>query len=142
MNNQETFRIVTRGSDGKIRIRDYLSKEPLLKMHDQIGVEDCSTNLSLRGLPVFRGLIGPMSDGKNTIRYESPEVFEALTKEWGETKTTRKPRRRTRKASTTVRKTSETQTQIADESHNVIAPPKLPGLHTVSTFGIQQPQAQ
>ncbi len=36
------------------------SSDPLLEMHTQIGVDDCSTDLALRGLPVFRGLIGPM----------------------------------------------------------------------------------
>ena len=51
-------------------------------MHTQIGVDDCSTDLDLRGMPVFRGLIGPMAEGKNVVRYESPDVFEALTKEW------------------------------------------------------------
>ena len=78
----ETFRVVTRGTDGKLRIKDYPSSEPLLRMHTQIGVDDCSTDLSLRGLPLFRGLIGPMADGKTVVRYESPEVFETLTKEW------------------------------------------------------------
>jgi hypothetical protein len=81
--NKETFRVVTRGADGQIRIREYDNQEALLKRHLQVGVDDCSTNLSLRGLPVFRGLIGPIPDGKDTIRYESPEVFETLTKEWG-----------------------------------------------------------
>ena len=79
---KDTFRIVTRGTDGKIHIRDYSKQESLQKIHTQIGVDDCSTDLGLRGLPVFRGLIGPMPEGKNVIRYESPDVFEALTKEW------------------------------------------------------------
>ncbi len=79
---KSTFRVVTRGADGEIRIRDYDSQEDLLKRHYQIGVDDCSTDLGLRGLPVFRGLIGPMPEGSNIIRYESPEVFETLTKEW------------------------------------------------------------
>jgi len=87
---KDTYRIVTRGTDGEIRIRDYDSQEALLKRHSQIGVDDCSTDLGLRGLPVFRGLIGPMPEGKNIIRYESPEVFETLTKDW----TTAKPVRR------------------------------------------------
>src|SRR4030067_1127147 len=81
---------LTRGTDGQIRIRDYDSQEALQKRHTQIGVDDCSTDLGLRGLPVFRGLIGPMPEGKNVIRYESPEVFETLTKEWG---TAQSPRR-------------------------------------------------
>jgi hypothetical protein len=79
---EQTFRIVTRGSNGEIRCKDYPKQDALLKMHTQIGVDDCSTNLSLRGMPVFRGLIGPMPEGENIVRYETPEVFESLTKEW------------------------------------------------------------
>lgn len=93
MSKRETFRVVTRGSDGKLRIRDFPSSEPLLQMHTQIGIDDCSTDLALRGLPVFRGLIGPMPDGKSVIRYESPEVFETLTKEWSASKAKRRRRR-------------------------------------------------
>ena len=81
--SKDTYRVVSRGPDGKLRIRDYDRPDTLLRMHTQIGVDDCSTDLGLRGLPVFRGLIGPMPEGKNVIRYESPEVFETLTKEWG-----------------------------------------------------------
>ena len=87
---KDTFRIVTRGTDGKLHIRDYNKRESLLRVHTQIGVDDCSTDLGLRGLPVLRGLIGPMPEGKNVIRYESPEVFETLTKEWGASKTSRR----------------------------------------------------
>ena len=94
MPNKDTYRIVTRGADGKLRIKDYPNDEPLLRSHIQIGIDDCSTDLGLRGLPVFRGLIGPMPEGKNVIRYESPEVFETLTKEWSMAQTAR--RRRTR----------------------------------------------
>jgi len=95
--SKDTFRVVTRGADGQLRIREYPDSGPLLKMHSQVGVEDCSTNLALRGLPVFRGLIGPMSDGTNVVRYESPEVFETLTKEWSTQPTKRRTRRRTAK---------------------------------------------
>ncbi len=52
----------------------------------KIGVEDSSTDLALRGMPVFRGLIGPIPEGRNIVRYETPEVFEAITKEWSSTK--------------------------------------------------------
>ena len=97
---QQTFRVVTRGSDGTIRTKDYPSQEYLLKTHTQIGVDDCSTNLSLRGLPVFRGLIGPMSDEQGIVRYESPEVFETLTKEWSTPPAPKTRRRRTQKPST------------------------------------------
>ncbi|MCR4411474.1 MAG: hypothetical protein NUV77_03500 [Thermoguttaceae bacterium] len=93
---REKFRVVTRGADGQIRIRDYDSQEDLLKRHIQIGVDDCSTNLALRGLPVFRGLIGPIPEGANIVRYESPEVFETLTKEWSATKLGRGPKLRNR----------------------------------------------
>jgi hypothetical protein len=36
-----------------------------------------------------------MPEGKNIIRYESPEIFETLTKEWSLTKTPRRTRKRT-----------------------------------------------
>lgn len=90
---KDTYRVVTRGPDGKIRIRDYDRAEPLLRLHSQIGVDDCSTDLGLRGMPVFRGLVGPMPEGKNVVRYETPEVFESLTKEWSATRTGRRRRR-------------------------------------------------
>jgi len=90
---KDTFRVVTRGTDGTLHIRDYNRQEALQKVHTQIGIDDCSTDLGLRGLPVFRGLIGPMPEGKNVIRYESPDVFESLTKEWSTMKVGRKSRR-------------------------------------------------
>jgi hypothetical protein len=93
--SKDTFRVVTRGADGEIRIRDYDNQEAVLKRHAQIGIDDCSTDLGLRGLPVFRGLIGPMPEGKNIIRYESPEVFETLTKDWSSAKPARRRRSRT-----------------------------------------------
>ncbi len=92
---EKTIRIVTRGANGEIRSKDYSHTDSVLKMHTQIGIDDCSTDLSLRGFPVFRGLIGPMPDGKSIVRYESPEVFETLTKEWG---VPVKPKRRRRRA--------------------------------------------
>jgi len=89
------YRVVTRGADGEIRTRDFDAPDAILKMHSQLGVDDCSTDLELRGLPVMKGLIGPMPEGKNVVRYESPDVFESLTKEWGnETTTKRKSQRR------------------------------------------------
>jgi hypothetical protein len=90
---KKTYRVVTRGRDGSLRVRDFDSEEPLMKMHVKIGVDDCSTDLTLRGQPVFRGLIGPIPDGKGVARYESPEVFETLTKEWSHAKVTRRRRR-------------------------------------------------
>jgi hypothetical protein len=93
MAKDKTYRIVTRGTNGELRARDYDQQEAVLKMHTQIGIDDCSTDLSLRGMPVFRGLIGPMPEGKGVVRYESPEVFESLTKEWGAPVGGRKRRR-------------------------------------------------
>ena len=95
MASQKTIRIVTRGKNGELRTRDYPQEEAVMKMHTQIGIDDCSTDLSLRGMPVFRGLIGPMPESKEIVRYEAPEVFESLTKEWGATPTKRKRRRAT-----------------------------------------------
>lgn len=82
MAKNKVFRVISRGTDGMIRTKEYASENDLLDLHAQIGVDDCSTDLSLRGLPVFRGLIGPMAEGSQIVRYESPDVFEALTKEW------------------------------------------------------------
>jgi hypothetical protein len=108
MAKKDTFRIVTRGSDGSLLIRDFVSCEPLLKMHMQIGTDDCSTDLALRGMPVFRGLVGPIPEGKNIVRYESPEVFETLTKEWG----CAKPRRRKRRSSSASQTTEAAPQQV------------------------------
>jgi hypothetical protein len=91
---KEIFRVVTRAQDGTLRIRDFHSAEMILSSHCQIGIDDCSTDLDLRGMPVFRGLIGPIPEGKNIVRYESPDVFETLTKEW----TNSKPKRRRRRS--------------------------------------------
>lgn len=92
--SKHLFRVVTRGADGQLRVREYLRLDSLEKTHAQVGIDDCSTDLSLRGLPVFEGLIGPMPDGKGVVRYESPEVFETLTKEWSTAKTPRRTRTR------------------------------------------------
>ena len=89
----KTYRIVTRGTDSQLRVREYDSKDILLRIHTQVGIDDCSTDLTLRGLPVFRGLIGPMAEGKEIVRYESPDVFESLTKEWSANKPKRRRRR-------------------------------------------------
>ena len=99
---KQKYRIVTRGANGDIRIKDYADPETLLELHSQIGVEDSSTDLTLRGLPVFRGLIGPMPENgdKQVVRYESPEVFETLTKEWSAAKTERRARRSRRTSPT------------------------------------------
>ncbi len=92
-----SFRVVSRGENGELKIRSYPSETQITKLHDQIGIDDCSTNLSLRGLPVFRGLIGPMTDEGDIVRYESPEVFESLTKEWVANTAHGRPRRRRRR---------------------------------------------
>lgn len=94
--SKDTFRIVTRAADGTLRIRDFPSDEPIKRMHTQIGVDDCSTDLELRGKPVFRGLVGPIPEGGTIVRYESPEVFECITKDWGQpTKRRRRSRAKT-----------------------------------------------
>ena len=96
MASTKTIRIVTRGKSGELRTHDYEHEDKVLKMHTQIGIDDCSTDLSLRGMPVFRGLIGPMPESKGVVRYEAPEVFESLTKEWGAEAPKRKRRRASR----------------------------------------------
>jgi hypothetical protein len=69
-----------------------MTEEEILRRHIQIGADDCSTDMNLRGCPVFKGLIGPIPETGGVIRYESPDVFEQLTKEWSETKRKRRTR--------------------------------------------------
>jgi hypothetical protein len=99
---KDTWRVVARGRDGELIIHDFHSAEEILRSHIQIGVDDCSTDLALRGAPVFRSLIGPMPEGRNVVRYETPEVFEMLTKEWALPRT---PRRRSRRIAATTAET-------------------------------------
>ena len=92
---KKSFRVVTRTSEGKLRIKDYPSEDSLQKRHTQIGIDDCSTDLTLRGEPLLRGLVGPMSEDDNVVRYETPDIFESLTKQWFHEE---KPRRRPSRA--------------------------------------------
>ena len=54
---KDVIRVVTRGVDGKLRIKDYVKHDAVQRMHTQIGVDDCSTDLGLRGSPVYLSLI-------------------------------------------------------------------------------------
>ncbi len=98
MASEKMIRVVSRASDGSLRTKDFENFDQINELHDQIGIDDCSTDLSLRGMPLFRGLVGPLAEGKTIVRYESPEVFESLTKEWSQAKT----KRRRRKSTTTT----------------------------------------
>lgn len=89
---KKTFRVVVRGRDGQVHAHDYAHRDDLLRMHSQVGIDDCSTDLALRGLPVFKDLIGPMPEGKTVVRYESPEVFEEMTKDWCQARASRRRR--------------------------------------------------
>lgn len=90
----KTLRLVTRDSDGSIRTRDYDGTDELLQQYEQIGIDDCSTDLNLRGLPIFRGLVGPIPENHGIARYETADVFESLTKEWAKAKIKRRRRRK------------------------------------------------
>ena len=92
--SQRTIRVITRASDGSIKEKEFDSFDSIAEIHEQIGVDDCSTDLGLRGMPIFRGLVGPLPEGKTAVRYESPEVFETLTKEWTQQKSKRRRRRK------------------------------------------------
>lgn len=90
---QKTIRVVTHEGDGSLRTMDYDSFDTLNHIHEKVGIDDCSTDLSLRGMPVYRGLVGPIPESKTVVRYESPEVFEMMTKDWAARKTKRRRRR-------------------------------------------------
>ena len=94
---KDTWRVVTQGRNGELIIHDFDKAEDIPTSHLQVGIEDCSTDLELRGAPVFRSLVGPMPEGKNVIRDERPGVSEMLTKEWAIPKA---PKRRSRKKKT------------------------------------------
>jgi hypothetical protein len=100
---KDTWRLVTRAADGELVIHDFDSPEALRACHVQIGIDDCSTDLDLRGAPVFRELIGPMPEGRTIVRYETPAVFEVLTREWAMPKP---PRRRRRASDAAVEATA------------------------------------
>lgn len=103
------IRVVTRASDGTMRTKDFETFDPIAELHEQVGIDDCSTDLTLRGMPIFKGLVGPMSESKTVVRYESPDVFETLTKEWSK----QKVRRRRRSKSTDVEPTEQTEQPTA-----------------------------
>ncbi|MDO4576298.1 MAG: hypothetical protein Q4D98_13915 [Planctomycetia bacterium] len=73
---------MTRESDGSFLTRDFGDLEAMKKVFQQCGTDNCSIHKELRKQPSFVGLIGPLEEGPNIIRYESPEVFEVLTREW------------------------------------------------------------
>ena len=93
---QKQILIVSLDENGTIQERILDNADELIAEFEQIGIDDCSTDLSLRGYPVVKGLVGPIPESKTTVRYESGKVFEQKTKEWAATKTKR--RRRTRAA--------------------------------------------
>ena len=66
----KTIRVVSREVDGSLRTKDHDSVDAIKVTYDQIGVDDCSTDLTLRGFPVFRGFLlfcfavfGPQKQG-------------------------------------------------------------------------------
>lgn len=75
------YQVVTRDSEGQIVTREFESLDEIGLLYRQRGTDNCSTHKTLRKLPLFSGLIGPMKEGQY-IRYESPEAFEYLTQEW------------------------------------------------------------
>ena len=86
-----TYRIVSVDEAGKFHEKDFPDATDVSRHFEQIGVEEDSYSLRLHGQPVFRGLVGPISDGPSVVRYETPEAFAVMTEIWAKT---RRPRRR------------------------------------------------
>ena len=128
----KTIRVVTRASDGTMRTKDFENFDPIAEIHDQVGIDDCSTDLSLRGLPIFKGLVGPMSESKTVVRYESPDVFESLTKEWSKQKVRRRRRRKATEMETEA--TTEQETPRVVPAPNFAAEPNITTPGTPSVF--------
>jgi hypothetical protein len=89
---KKIIRVISRAANGSLRTKEFDDFNEISELHEQIGIDDCSTDLSLRGMPLFRGLVGPIPESKTVARYESPDVFEFMTKEWAQIKTKRKRR--------------------------------------------------
>jgi len=90
---KDTFRIVTREAPTAKSASATTTRRKLCKRCTRRSASTIAApTWALRGQPVFQGLIGPMPEGKNIIRYESPEVFETLTKEWSTAKISRRSR--------------------------------------------------
>lgn len=89
------YRVVFKNKHGVIEHIDYPDIKRLLDSYEQVGVEEDSYTIRLHGEPVLKGLIGPMSEGKDMVRYETPQVFVVMTEQWAkERKNGRKRRSR------------------------------------------------
>jgi hypothetical protein len=76
------YRVISRDASGVIQHVDYKDLSSLLKAHEQVGVEEDSYTLRLHGEPILKGLIGPMSQGKSCVCYETPDAFVVQTEKW------------------------------------------------------------
>jgi hypothetical protein len=119
----KTIRVVTRASNGTVRTKEFENFDEIFELHQQVGIDDCSTDLSLRGLPLFRGLVGPIPESKTSVRYESPEVFETLTKEWALAKSKR--RRRSKIEIDAESATSAATDSVKKKEPNFVPIPKV-----------------
>lgn len=125
-------RVVSRAPDGSIRTRDYQHTDQLLDAYEQVGLDDCSTDLSLRGLPIFKGLIGPIAESKSVALYESPDVFEFMTKEWSQQKSRRRKRRTKEEMATDIENAN------GGLKPSVIPTPKLMGIPAMITSTVHR----
>ena len=91
LESMSIYRVVTMTKAGKFVGTDYDDPSAILAQYEQLGVEEDSYTLRLHGQPVFKGLIGPLSEGPSVIRYETPEAYALLTEVWAKT---RRPRKR------------------------------------------------
>ena len=77
-----TYRVISRDGDGNFQQEDYKDLKALLHEYDQVGVEEDSYTMRLHGEPILKGLIGPLSQGKTIVCYETPAAFAAQTEVW------------------------------------------------------------
>ena len=89
-----TYRVWADTPDSGAEPREFKTLDALLESFDQIGIEEDSYAMHLHGEPLLKGLIGPMSDSKTVVRYETPEVYVQETEKWAWQLKTKKKRRR------------------------------------------------
>ena len=119
--SDKTIRVVSLASDGSTKSRDFDKFDDIQKAHEQIGIDDCSTDLTLRGMPVFRGLVGPIPESKTVVRYETPDVFEVLTKEWA----AKKRKRRTRRTAEQIARDNAAEAAATEGEKSSVPMPNL-----------------
>ena len=71
--SQKIIRVITTAADGNLRTKEYETFDAIEAIHEAIGIDDCSTDLDLRGMPMSSaGLSGRCLMGKTRFVMNHP----------------------------------------------------------------------